>query len=73
MSLSPKQGAHAAQIKLSKQSGSGIALFDVGSGRLVSSSLKQKMTMQVTVGEQVLEQLVDQTIELKLATTRRLE
>ncbi|GAB4137735.1 MAG: hypothetical protein Tsb009_05420 [Planctomycetaceae bacterium] len=65
MTMVPNPGS-PFNIKLSDQSGGGTVLFDAKAGRIVSSSMKQKMVMVIAAGGQNIEQTVNQTIEMKL-------
>lgn len=65
MSITPKPGAPFT-LKLAKQDGGGVIRFDVAKGHIQSTSMKQKMVMEISVAGQVIEQTIDQTIEMKL-------
>lgn len=69
MSIVPKPGAMFA-IKLGKQSGKGMANFDVNAGHLVGTTSRQKMVMEITVAGQTLEQTIEQTTEMKLVSNK---
>ncbi|MCH8828024.1 MAG: hypothetical protein IID45_00445 [Planctomycetes bacterium] len=70
ITFTPKLGA-LIKVDLLKQEGSGTILFDINSGRLVGSSLKQKMVMKLQIGGQSFEQTIDQTVEMKLGSRSR--
>lgn len=53
-------------IKMTGQKGAGVILFDNELGRLQDMSLTQLMEMTVTVGDQTLEQTINQTSSVKL-------
>ena len=65
MTLTAKPNA-PFKIQLAKQEGSGTVLFDVKAGRVQSSSMKQKMVMEINAGGQNISQTIDQTVEMKL-------
>lgn len=69
MAITPKQGAPYT-IKLKNQSGDGTILFDIKKGRVKSSSMKQKVVMEVTIGGQTIEYTTDTTFSVKLAPTK---
>ncbi len=53
-------------FKVTDQSTDGEVLFDREAGRLASSHVEQKFTMQMMMGEQMIETKVDQTIDVKV-------
>jgi hypothetical protein len=55
------------QMKISDQQSSGEILFNIAEGRLRSSTLKQKVTIDVTAGGQAMKQKIDQTIDVKVS------
>ena len=62
-------GKDGVRTKVKEQDSSGEILFDPEAGRLHSATLKQRVTMDVTVAGQTVEQEIDQTIEVKLTPT----
>lgn len=55
------------QMKISEQSSDGEVLFNVEEGRLRSSTLNQKVTIDVTAGGQAMKQKIDQKIDVKVS------
>lgn len=53
-------------MKIAEQSSDGEVLFDIAKGRLSSTTLNQKVTIDATVGGQAMQQKIDQKIELKV-------
>jgi hypothetical protein len=60
------EGTPQVQMNVSEQDSSGEILFNADEGRLDSSNLKQNVTIDITVGGQMLQQKIDQTIEVKV-------
>lgn len=60
------EGNEMMQMKVKEQSSEGEILFDMTAGRLSSSTLKQKVDMDVTVAGQQLQQKLDQKIDVKV-------
>jgi hypothetical protein len=61
------EGTPQVQMKVSEQESSGEVLFNIAEGRLHSTKLDQKVTIDVTVMGQAMKQKIDQTIEVKVA------
>jgi hypothetical protein len=61
------EGTPQIQMKVSDQESSGEILFNIAEGRLHSTKLDQKVTIDVTVMGQTIKQNIDQTIEVKVA------
>jgi hypothetical protein len=66
VTMAPAAGAQVA-IKMKDQDGTGTALFDNQAGRLVETSMKQTMEMEINVGGMMGTQKMEQTATLKLA------
>jgi hypothetical protein len=60
------EGTPQVQMKVSEQESGGEILFNVEAGRLHSSKLDQKVTIDVSVGGQAMQQKIDQTIDVKV-------
>jgi hypothetical protein len=54
-------------MKVSEQESSGEILFNIAEGRLHSTKLDQKVTIDLTVMGQMIQQKIDQTIEVNVA------
>ena len=54
-----------AAIEVTEQASSGEILFNREAGRLEQSNLKQNMDLKITVGNQTMEQEMEQTMEMK--------
>jgi len=52
------------QMKIKDQSSDGEVLFNIAAGRLHSTSLQQKVTIEANVGGQAIEQKIDQKIDV---------
>jgi hypothetical protein len=61
------EGTPQLQMKVSEQESGGEILFNVDEGRLHSSKLDQKVTIDVSVGGQTMQQKIDQTIDVKVS------
>ena len=55
-----------ANIKLKSQDATGTIYFDNAAGRLSHTELKQHMTMDVTFGGNNIEQVIEQTIKVRV-------
>jgi hypothetical protein len=64
----PKQPApiQQLQMKVGEQSSDGEVLFNIKEGRLYSTTLNQKVTIDATVQGQVMQQKIDQKIDVKV-------
>jgi hypothetical protein len=51
-------------MKIKDQSSDGEVLFNIGAGRLQSTSLKQNVTIEATVNGQPIQQRIDQKIDV---------
>ncbi len=60
------EGNEMMQMKVKDQASEGEILFDIGAGRLSSSTLKQNVAMDVTVAGQQLQQKLEQQIDVKV-------
>jgi Family of unknown function (DUF6263) len=65
VTMEPGQGG-AFAVKLKEQDASGKAYFDNTAGRLVESTTKQDMNMEITAGGMTINQKIEQTTTLKL-------
>ncbi|MCI0492172.1 MAG: DUF6263 family protein [Planctomycetes bacterium] len=63
------EGNAAVQMKMKDQTSEGEVLFDIEQGRLNSSTLKQNVTMEMTVAGMTMEQKIIQAIEVKVTPT----
>jgi hypothetical protein len=61
------EGTPQVQMKVSEQESGGEILFNIQEGRLHSSKLDQKVTIDVSVGGQTMQQKIDQTIDVKVS------
>jgi hypothetical protein len=61
------EGTPQVQMKVSEQESSGEILFNIAEGRLHSTKLDQKVTIDLTVMGQMIQQKIDQTIEVNVA------
>lgn len=64
----PQQPAPQQQLQMTiaDQSSDGEVLFNIAKGRLHSTTLQQKVTIDATVGGQKLQQKIDQKIDVKV-------
>jgi hypothetical protein len=64
----PQQPAPQQQVsmKIGEQSSDGEVLFNIEKGRLYSTTLQQKVTIDATVGGQAMQQKIDQKIDVKV-------
>lgn len=53
-------------MKIADQSSDGKILFNVAKGRLNKTTLKQKVTIDATVGKQTMRQVIDQSIDVEV-------
>ena len=67
------EGNEMLQMKVSDQSSEGEVLFNQEAGRLHSSNLKQKLSIDVSVAGQTLKQEIDQTIAVTVAPAKEEE
>ena len=61
-------GPLAAVINVVEQDNRGTIYFDAAEGRMVNSSLDQKMTLQITVGNQKIDQKLKTQVKLTVAS-----
>ena len=62
----PKPPAPQLSMKIAEQSSDGEVLFNIEKGRLHSTTLQQKVTIDATVNGQTLQQKIDQKIDVKV-------
>ncbi len=62
----PKPPAPQLSMKIAEQSSDGEVLFNIEKGRLYSTTLQQKVTIDATANGQVLQQKIDQKIDVKV-------
>ena len=62
--------ADGPQVTVKDQTSEGEILFDNEAGRMVRSNIKQGMTLQITVGEQTVDQKLVQTIKVSFAIAK---
>ncbi len=64
----PAAGAPAPQVsmKIGDQSSGGEILFNIAKGRLYSTALQQKVTIDATVNGKTMKQTIDQKIDVKV-------
>jgi hypothetical protein len=60
------EGTPQIQMKVSEQESGGEILFNIADGRLHSTKLDQKVTIDVTAFGQTMQQKIDQTIDVKV-------
>jgi hypothetical protein len=53
-------------MKIAEQSSDGEILFNIDKGRLYSTTLAQKVTIDATVAGQTIQQKIDQKIDVKV-------
>lgn len=58
----PKPATPQISMKIADQSSDGKILFNVAKGRLYSTTLQQKVTIDATIGGQTMQQKIDQNI-----------
>jgi hypothetical protein len=54
-------------MNIKEQSSDGEVLFNIAAGRLHSTSLNQKVTIQANAGGQAIEQKIDQKIDVTVS------
>lgn len=62
--FSPDDGPLAAKIEITDQDNSGTIYFDSEGGHLSSTSMKQRLTMKVTVGDTTVDQKIETTVSM---------
>jgi hypothetical protein len=60
------EGTPQVQMKVSEQETGGEILFNAAEGRLHSTKIDQKVTIDISVGGQAMQQKIDQTIDVKV-------
>jgi hypothetical protein len=55
------------QMKIKEQTSDGEVLFNIPAGRLQSTTLKQNVTIEATVGGQPIQQKIDQKINVTVS------
>ena len=62
----PKPPVPQLSMKIAEQSSDGEVLFNIEKGRLYSTTLQQKVTIDATVNGQTIQQKIDQKIDVKV-------
>ena len=62
----PKPPVPQLSMKIAEQSSDGEVLFNIEKGRLYSTTLQQKVTIDATVNGQTMQQKIDQKIDVKV-------
>lgn len=64
--VKPPAATPQISMKIADQSSDGEVLFNIAKGRLYSTTLNQKVTIDASVGGQAMQQKIDQKIEVKV-------
>jgi hypothetical protein len=71
MQFTPPQEQGQAQIAVKDQKADGVLYFDNAAGRVSHSTVNQKMTMEITVAGNTIEQKIDQTTTIRLTPAQK--